>query len=245
MNFSKISRKTLVGKLLRFPLKLIPSQTIMPILQGRLIGKKWIVGAGNHGYWLGSFEYEKRAAFEKTITAGSTVFDIGAHVGFYTLLASELVGPKGKVVAFEPVPRNLLYLQEHLRLNQITNVTVIEAAVLDKCGTTFFETGPDSSMGHVATKGQLRVQVVSLDELISSGKIPVPDYAKIDVEGAEMQLLLGAKSMLADAHPMIFLATHGNDVHQQCCQFLESIGYQLQAIGAKNTTQSDEILAFQ
>ena len=71
------------------------------ILQGKLRGKKWIVGSGNHAYWLGSHEYKKRILFEKVIRQGSIVFDIGAHVGFYTLLASVLVGTKGKVFAFD------------------------------------------------------------------------------------------------------------------------------------------------
>ena len=69
-------------------------------MQGKIRGKKWVVGSGNHGYWLGWYEYDKRILFEKTVTKQSIVFDIGAHVGFYTLLASELVGPGGKVYAF-------------------------------------------------------------------------------------------------------------------------------------------------
>ena len=97
MNFSGISNKKLLGKLLRFPFRFIPTDMRMPILQGRLKGKKWIVGSSNHGCWLGSYEYEKRLVFEKTVTKGSIVFDIGAHVGFYTLLASVLVGPGGRV----------------------------------------------------------------------------------------------------------------------------------------------------
>ena len=59
------------------------------------------------------------------------VFDIGANTGFYTLLASVLVGPQGRVFAFEPVPLNLRYLNEHLRLNNIKNVSVIDAAVAE------------------------------------------------------------------------------------------------------------------
>ena len=54
----------------------------------------------------------------KTITPGAVVYDIGAHVSFYTLLAARLVSPGGKVVAFEPVPQNIYYLKEHLRLNR-------------------------------------------------------------------------------------------------------------------------------
>ena len=123
MNFSAVPYHSWLGRVLRFPLRLLPPETIVPILQGRLRGKRWIVGSGNHGCWLGSYEYEKRRAFEQTISAGNIVFDVGAHVGFYTLLASTLVGPTGRVVAFEPAPRNLRYLKEHLRLNRFGRFT--------------------------------------------------------------------------------------------------------------------------
>lgn len=224
MNWSGISDKSLLGKVLRFPLRLLPAQTQMPIMQGRLKGKRWIVGSSNHGCWLGSYEFDKRLLFERTITQGSIVFDLGGHVGFYTLLASELVGSNGKVFVFEPVPENLFYLKEHLRLNHASKVTVIEATVSDKSGVVSFDEGPSSSMGHiVATDGKLQVKTVALDELISTGEIPTPDYMKIDIEGAEALALSGAKSMLAKSHPTIFLATHGSSIHQECCRLLQSL----------------------
>jgi len=86
MNWLRISDKSLFGKVLRFPLRLLPAQTRMPIMQGRLKGKRWIVGSSNHGCWLGSYEFDKQHLFERTITQGSIVFDLGGHVGFYTLL---------------------------------------------------------------------------------------------------------------------------------------------------------------
>lgn len=244
MNFSAIPYRTLYGKALRFPLKFIPPNMKMPILQGRLRGKKWTVGSSNHGCWLGSYEYEKRVVFETTVTEGSVVFDIGAHVGFYTLLASVLVGPSGKVFAFEPAPRNLFYLKEHLRLNRITNVTVIEAAVSDSAGVVSFDEGSDSSTGHISTEGQLKVRSVGLDEFVSQGEVPVPHYIKIDVEGAEKLMLLGARSVLANAHPTLFLATHGRDVHRQCCEFLGSLGYYLQPVVGNSIEETNEILAY-
>ncbi len=77
MNFSKINYQSFLGKLIRLPLRLIPKKMVMPILQGSLRGKKWIVGSGEHGYWLGSYEYQKRLAFEKTIKRNTVVYDIG------------------------------------------------------------------------------------------------------------------------------------------------------------------------
>jgi len=153
MNFSGISNRTLVGRLLRLPLSLIPPEATMPILQSKSKGKRWIVGSSDHGCWLGSYEYAKRRAFENAVKEGSTVFDIGANAGFYTVLASALVGANGRVFAFEPVPSNLHYLREHLRLNAIKNVSVIEAAVSDRTGVAYFYEGPNASMGHIAAEG--------------------------------------------------------------------------------------------
>src|SRR5580765_1322501 len=102
-NLSGISRETLIGKLLRAPLRLLPRTAAVPILQGPLRGKKWIVGSGTHGCWLGSYEYDKQKLFQKTVRSGDVVYDVGANAGFYSLLASLLVGEKGHVYSFEPL----------------------------------------------------------------------------------------------------------------------------------------------
>lgn len=242
MNFSSISNQTILGKLLRLPLKFIPPETVMPILQGKCRGKRWILGSSKHGAWLGSYECDKPVLFQGIIKQGSIVFDLGAQAGFYTLLASVLVGKNGKVVAFEPHPRNLFYLKEHLRLNDIQNVTVIEVAVSDSCGTSFFE--GSNFMGRISSQGELQVETVALDELIDRGQIPIPTHLKIDVEGAEMLVLSGAKSILSKAHPTIILATHGTEVRQKSCQFLESLGYRLEAISSKSLQESHELIAY-
>lgn len=243
MNFSAITNKSILGKLLRFPLRFIPANLVLPVLQGKLKGKKWIVGSSNHGCWLSSYEYEKRILFERMIFEGDIVFDIGAHVGFYTLLASELVGISGRVIAFEPLPQNIFYLKRHLQLNRCANVKVIEAAVIEYNGTVFFEEGISSSMGHTSSQGKFRVKGVNLDEIIFNSEVPPPDCIKIDVEGDEMLVLMGAKSTLKNKHPKIFLATHGCDVHKKCCEFLKSLNYDLQSID-KKLNITDEIFAY-
>jgi len=244
MNFSSISSKKVIGQLLRLPLRLIPHGTKMPILQGKLKGKKWIVGSSNHGCWLGSYEYKKRIIFENTVRQGNTVLDIGAYVGFYTVLASILVGPSGKVYAFEPLPRNLEYLKEHLRLNNITNVEVIDVAVSDSFGTGYFKEGSNRSTGRIDDEGEIQVRTVSLDWLIEEGEIPIPDQIKIDVEGGELAVLKGGKLLLERSRPTVFLATHGRVTHQKCCDFLSSLGYSFKAIDGKSLEQSKEILAY-
>src|ERR1039457_122569 len=242
MNFSGICDKSFMGRALRLPLRLIPQDMKMPILQGRLRGMKWIAGSSNHGCWLGSFEYHKQRAFAARVASSDIVFDIGANAGFYTLLASVLVGPQGRVFAFEPDPRNVRYLKEHLWINRIKNVSVVEAAVADSDGTANFDAGPNLSMGHLAADGCIAVRTVCLDAMVQSGELPAPDYIKVDVEGAEVQVLHGASKVLSDRHPVIFLATHGEDLHQRCCEILKSLGYDVEPIPGPALDRTDEVI---
>ncbi len=243
MNFSKISNASWLGRLLRLPLKLIPPKARMPILQGPLAGQRWIAGSSNHGCWLGSYEQEKVSAFSRRIRPGDVVYDIGAHVGYYTLLASTLVGPQGRVFAFEPLPANLETLRQHLLINRVENVEVIAAALSNQAGTAAFAPATDNSMGSLEGEGTMQVRVEVIDRLLQAGKLPAPDCIKIDVEGAEHRLLVGAQDCLARHRPLLFLATHGPEVHRSCCSLLSAAGYQLRALGGEDPTATDEILA--
>ena len=242
MNLSGIPVTSLLGAALRYPLRWVPQRLTIPILQGPLRGKKWIVGSSNHGCWLGSYEYEKQRRFAKAVVPGAVVYDVGAHVGFYTLLASELVGPRGRVIAFEPLSRNLHYLHKHLSLNKCANVTVIEAAVSDVNTPVRFQEGPNSSMGYVAEQGSLEVKAVSLDELFVRRRAPTPDVIKIDIEGGEYRALRGATGLLAEVHPVVFLSTHSPEVRRQCCDVLEAFGYRLSSLTGKEVQDTDELV---
>jgi len=245
MNFDVILPQRFLGKILRFPLRFIPKDLKVPLWHGKLRGQWWIVGSSNHGYWLGIYEPAKRVIFESMVKEGQIVFDIGAHVGYYTLLSSILVGPMGQVFAFEPLPENLFYLKEHLRLNRITNVTVIDAAVDYHCGNAFFSKGRGFSRvtSHLSPQGEIEVQTIGLDESIGIGQLPIPDILKIDVEGAEGKVLSGARQTLSQYHPTIFLDTHGAAIHQECCELLTALGYSLQLLDRKHT-QYYEVLAY-
>ncbi len=232
-----------MGKILRQPLRLIPAGTHLPILQGRLRGKRWIAGSSIHGCWLGSYEVEKQKLFEAEVKAGSVVFDVGANVGFYTLLASVLVGPSGKVFAFEPLPRNIQLLHEHLHLNRITNATIIEKAVSDTNGTASFSDSLENSMGHLDVSGSRTVRTITIDNFVSEGNAP-PSCIKIDVEGSETFVLAGARSVIEKNRPKIFLATHGATQHRDCCEFLRGMNYELVTIGGESLAESDEIFAY-
>jgi FkbM family methyltransferase len=243
MNLPVISDKTFFGQFIRLPLRLLRPETELPILQGVLRGKRWISGSYNHSCWLGVYEHKKRLVFEKTIRRNSILFDIGAHVGYYTLLSSLLVGEGGKVYSFEPLSRNLKFLHAHLRLNGIQNVEVIEAAVGDQDGVSLFKEGDTSAKGSLRPDGTIGVKTLSLDSCIAKGSLPSPDFMKIDVEGGEMDVLRGARRCLSDARPTIFLATHGKEIHRNCCELLSSFNYELLPLDGNSLTICDEILA--
>lgn len=125
LNFSALPSSSLVGRLVRLPLRLVPKAAEVRILQGPLRGKRWIVGSFNHGCWLGSYEIAKQKKIVELVRPGMVCWDVGAHVGFYTLLFAELVGPKGRVFAFEPVSSNLALLRRHVEMNGYMNVRIV------------------------------------------------------------------------------------------------------------------------
>jgi FkbM family methyltransferase len=216
-----------LARLLRLPLRLLPRERLVPILSGPLRGWHWIIGSATHGAWLGTYEREVQQLFQRLLGPGDVCFDVGANVGFYTLLASRLIGEKGTVVAFEPLPRNLGYLRRHLEANHVSNVRLLPVAVSDRAGTAHFTEGNGPAMGSLAENGGLEVRTVRLDELVASGELPSPSFLKIDVEGAEDAVLTGAASLLRGHHPTILLSTHGYVHHQSCWSLLEDYGYAL------------------
>jgi len=237
INISIISNNTLLGKILRLPLKLIPGDCKVFILQGKLIGKKWIKGSGVNGYWLGTYELDKQTLFGKYVKAGDVVFDIGAHVGFYSLLSAQLAGKDGKVFAFEPSPGNFEYLKTHSLINDFSNIEPINAAVSFKDGYSFFSRDKNSSQGHLSGEGDLKVKTVSLDSWVIKERIPLPDVMKIDVEGAEADVLRGAHEILKSRHPVIFLSIHNREAHDSCIRLLNSLKYNFKYLKEGDETE--------
>lgn len=225
-----ISSTTVLGRIVRLPLRLIPPQSILPILTGPLRGRRWIVASGVHGYWLGTYEAALQHAITQRVTPGGVFFDVGAHAGYYSLLASRLLGPGGRVVAFEPDTRNIAHLRRHLRLNRIKNVTIVKAAVADRTGTARFARERSGFGGALSNAGSRTVATVTLDGLISAGKLPAPNYLKIDVEGAELRVLRGAAKILSASRPIIFLAVHTPEMERRCGKTLAALGYRLRPI---------------
>jgi FkbM family methyltransferase len=217
------------GKLIREPLRLVPKMKPLPVLSGHLRGMRWLSTAATHGCWLGIYEADLQQQLAAELHEGSVFYDVGANVGFFTLLAARAVGPTGRVFAFEPLPRNVELLQRHIAINHIRNAILFPAAVADAAGAGRISTNNSPSQGSLVADGSgTDVEMVTLDGLLASQAIAPPTVIKIDVEGAESRVLGGARHILSTYLPKIFLSTHGYRQHELCWRFLEELGYVLQ-----------------
>lgn len=243
LDFSAIPPSSVLGRMLRLPLRLISPAATFRVLQGPLRGQRWIVGADVHGYWLGSYERQKCELFAKLVQPGDVVYDVGANVGYYSLIAAHLAGPAGRVYAFEPVPRNVAYLSRHLEMNAVANTTILEVAVAARAGMARFDASGEPSMGSLNPSGTLHVKTVVLDDLLAMSAVEPPTLVKIDVEGAELSVLQGATHILRRYRPLILLATHGRAVHDACVTLLENERYELIAIDTQRVASASELLA--
>lgn len=217
-------------------------QIPLPILAGPLSGSRWLPASGGKIMRLicGTYEQAQSRLFDQHVTADSTVFDLGANVGYYTLLAAKLAH-RGHVVAFEPEPRNVAFLRSNIAANRCLNVSIHELAVAATTGVAKFKFGSGSGTGALATEGTLAVNTVKLDEFVAASSLQ-PTHLKIDVEGAEIDVLRGGMETLQACRPTIFLSTHGAAVHAACCDLLQELRYDLQPIEGDNVASATELL---
>lgn len=218
------------SKLIRLPLRLVPPGREVRIRSGALRGWKWITGSATHGCWLGTYEREAQRVFVDVIREGDVVVDIGANVGFFTLLAAKLAGPRGAVYAFEPFPRNLDYLNRHVAANALANVHVLPVALSSQAGTAFFSAGANPASGQLSDRGEVEVRTETLDALVASGRVAPPQFLKIDVEGGEAAVLAGAAAVLERHRPAILLSSHGYKLRDRCAALLREHRYDLTVI---------------
>ena len=245
MDFTAARHIPFIGDLLALPFRLIPETAQVRIIQGPLRGKKWIAGSGMHGWWLGSYEHEKQLRVKAAVRPGHVFYDLGANVGFYTILGAVLTGASGRVYSFEPVESNLLFLRRHLKLNRVDNCTVLQVAVSSSDGYADFQVGPNPQVGHLAPGGAnaLTVRTVAIDTLVAKGEISPPNVIKCDIEGGEYEALIGARQTLERFHPTIFLATHGSEIHEACCRELLNLKYRLMPMDHSSLGKARELIA--
>jgi len=167
----------------------------------------------------GHFEPTVMNVLISSLKEGMTVLDIGANIGYYTVLMALKVGGSGRVIAFEPNP--LLYenLKLNIELNGLNNVLALPIALSDSKGESQFFFPPEGQEGHGSLKKnstftEARTGNVStdrLDEVLSRLEIMKVDLIKIDVEGAELLVIRGANELLTGwPKPVIFFESAEN-----------------------------------
>jgi FkbM family methyltransferase len=182
-----------------------------------------------------------QAVLRKYLRPGMTVYDIGANIGFFSLLAARLVGPAGRVTAFEADPEIAVRLRENVARNQDAPISVEEKAVWSSSNPLFFaradaEMSPDRGLGHViddeaqrSAPGTIRVEAVSVDEYVRQSA--APDFIKCDVEGAEVEVFRGAEQLLKERQPLILCEMHGEENRQTLLKVFANLGYRCELCG--------------
>jgi len=192
-----IGRFPLVTRTYIFLLKRLVSDNFFEVQGHKMYVEPYSVNVASGSMIADDYERFETELFKRQVKKGMTVLDIGAHIGYYTLLAANLVGENGRVFAFEPYPHNFAVLEKNVTINGYKNVVLIQKAVSDKCGHInlfLSEYGTLHSLSNQVGKKSIVVEAVTLDEFL--GKDCKVDVIKVDVEGAEMLVLLGADRLI-------------------------------------------------
>ena len=195
-------------------------------------------------YNLDEWGSGKNNGFSKLVELAkgkSVVFDIGAHIGICALPISRVVKKGGICYSFEPAEANRKYLETHLKMNNVDNVIVVPSLVGDKCDdcVEFYESSSDSGMNSLCMPknkdsiyNKIVKEQVTLDSFVAKNGC-IPGLIKIDVEGAEINVLRGAKSVLREYHPEIIISVHpkhleilGHSV-DELTKEIRGLGYQI------------------
>jgi FkbM family methyltransferase len=214
----------------RLLLRALASGRLGPVLEPLLARRVWRVEQGegtglklhlpqNRDYIMGASELPVQRAIADRLRPGDVFYDVGANVGFFSLLAARRVGATGRVCAFEPVPTNAHSVRRNAELNGLHNLRVFEMAAGRENGVADFlltrwDGGGSLSEqavtpAHVMARTQVRV--VSLDGLVAAEALPPPDFVKIDVEGTEMDVLVGMSGTIRRCMPILLYEVDDRD----------------------------------
>lgn len=224
--------------------------TVATIIQGPLKGYKYKISE-NSGWSpiYGGWEPVASQVYHQFVKPGYTVYDLGANTGIHSLLFSKLVGKTGKVFAMEPLPENIKEIESIISLNHVENIEIIDKAIAEKSGTLKFKMGNTNKQGSLVgigceTGDEIEVKVTTLDQLIHTG-LPLPDFIKIDIEGAESLAVEGFSQSINQSYPIFAIDLHTPEQDVKVGKFFQKHGYKLYRLGdenAKRFTNQTEIL---
>lgn len=166
--------------------------------------------------YFDSFEFNIRKIILNNIKEGDTFLDIGANIGYFSLLVSKVVGDEGRIIAFEPNPITIGRLKKNINLNLCGNIELMEVALSNEEGEVQLFCPQDETHGFTSMRNQgwqqaeiYKVKTKLLDDLLPIN-ISSIDLIKIDVEGAELLVFKGAKSTITKFRPKIILELNEN-----------------------------------
>lgn len=191
-------------------------------------------------YWTGTYEEPVQEELVRLLAAGGTYWDVGAHAGFFTLLAARTVGARGHVHAFEPMSANRARLDATIRANGLANVTVHAEAVAGEPGgarqllghasTSMWSLVPDGAAAAGDGRRSETIACRTLDSL--AAEIGPPTVVKLDVEGAEVDALRGGERLLRERRPTLLLEFSSAAHHRAAMPLLA--GYRLRSLGPRH-----------
>ncbi|MEX2162094.1 MAG: FkbM family methyltransferase [Anaerolineales bacterium] len=203
---------------------------------GALSGVKlWLDLQSEKDYWLGTYEPELQQAIRDWVTLGMTVYDLGANVGYISLMLARQVGSTGQVFAFEPLPANQERLRANLALNPQLRVELVPKAVAEKSGPRDFFVHASDDMGKLQGaagrntdyQGAIKVMATTQDDFVFLEQNPAPGLVKMDIEGGEAQAFLGMSRVLKEIRPIVLMELHGQDAAEAAWAVLQQAGYSL------------------
>ncbi len=187
-------------------------------------------------YWLGTYEPDLQEAAAHFIRPGMTVYDVGANIGYISLMAARLNEPNGKVFAFEALPANIVRLKQNCALNGWEErITVRHAAVVAESKPVTFFMHHSGAMGKAEGSAgrdehyeqSIRVDGLALDDFVYKEKDSKPDLIKLDIEGGEGMALKGMRQILKEARPIFLIELHGEQAARQVWEQLNANRYSL------------------
>lgn len=206
-------------------------------------GLRFVPGPSNPAYATGGNELPVQEAVARHLKPGSVFYDIGANVGFFTAIAARLVGGGGLVYAFEPVPENARWIRLNAGLNRLGNVRIVRKAVSESSGSAQLWLAAYSGGSALASAAKppdagktLAVETVCIDDVVFSEWRAVPSVVKIDVEGAELNVLRGMSRTLREVRPVVVYEIDDEhhaafDQKRRACEdFLAGFGYRVEAL---------------
>jgi FkbM family methyltransferase len=189
-------------------------------------------------FLLGTYERGTVRACRGLLRPGMTAIDVGAHAGYYTLLFSRLVGPSGRVFAFEPHPATFALLSRNVGKRRLANVALVPAAVAEREGEAPLWQGP-LSLGHSLLRAKrggtdaLTVATTSLDAFSRAHAIERADLVKVDVEGAEAEVLQGMAELAARSPSLSLVLEYKPEILRARGEDLRALLARLAALGLR------------